>query len=191
VSQRTFLLLHGLENHRPPEHWQHWLSLQLDADGEVVLYPQLPEPDEPVLDDWKAALDRLLEESAGTERVVLCHSLSCLLWLRHAPALGPGAAARLLLVSPPDPLSIPANGSDFAHGQFDFAAARASCSSPVRIVSREDDPYNPHGPALFAGQLEAEVDLIPGPGHINPDDGYGPWPRVLEWCRDSSVRLGA
>jgi predicted alpha/beta hydrolase family esterase len=189
MGEPVFLLLHGLENHRPPEHWQHWLSLQLGERGHTVHYPQLPDPDEPTLAGWKAALDAVLADSAGADRIVICHSLSCVLWMRHAPAVGAGAAARLLLVSPPDPLSVPDNGSDFAHGQFDFDAVRASCSTQIRIAAREEDPYNPRGATLFADALEADVDLIPGPGHINPDDGYGPWPEVLAWCLDPATRL--
>ena len=29
----SFLVLHGLGNHRPPEHWQFWISAQLAAAG--------------------------------------------------------------------------------------------------------------------------------------------------------------
>ncbi|MEA2348518.1 MAG: serine hydrolase [Thermoleophilaceae bacterium] len=189
---RAFILLHGLENLRPPEHWQHWLSLQLRERGEEVHYPQLPHPMEPLLADWAATLDSVLAGTSGRERVVLCHSLSCLTWLRHSPALQPGAAARLLLVSPPDPLALPPGGIDFSHGPIDFDAARRSCSSPIRIVSRESDPYSPNGAgSLFAEPLGAELDLIPGEGHINPDDGYGPWPAVLEWCEDPATRLAS
>jgi predicted alpha/beta hydrolase family esterase len=187
---RAFIVLHGLGNRRPPEHWHHWLTQELWGRGEEVHYPQLPEPDEPLLADWAAALDAVLGQTAGRQRTVLCHSLSCLLWLRHSPALEPGTAAHLLLVSPPDPLALPENGVDFAHGPIDFSAAARSCSIPIRLVSREQDPYSPRGAAtLFADPLGAEVDLLPGEGHINPDDGFGPWPAVLAWCEDPATRL--
>jgi predicted alpha/beta hydrolase family esterase len=41
-GQRRFLVLHGWQNRRPREHWQHWLTDSLRATGERVRYPQLP-----------------------------------------------------------------------------------------------------------------------------------------------------
>jgi len=40
-----FLILHGVENHRPPEHWQFLLAAALVEHGLEVRYPALPEPD--------------------------------------------------------------------------------------------------------------------------------------------------
>jgi predicted alpha/beta hydrolase family esterase len=77
---RRFLVLHGLGNHRPQEHWQWWLVEQLRWRGEQVLYPQLPDPDLPDLTSW---LDLLVGEYAQLgdgERVIVCHSLACALW---------------------------------------------------------------------------------------------------------------
>ncbi len=106
VSGRTgFLLLHGRQNRRPPAHWQHWLAGELSAAGHDVRYPQLPEPDVPVLDDWLAPLGREVAALASSRgRVVLCHSLGCLLWLAAARrGLVTPPVDRVLLVAPPSP----------------------------------------------------------------------------------------
>ena len=47
VTKSSFLILHGLENHRPPDHWQFWLAARLVGHGHRVLYPGLPTPDHP------------------------------------------------------------------------------------------------------------------------------------------------
>jgi len=52
-----FLILHGVENHRPPEHWQFLLAAQLVEHGLEVRYPALPEPDAPELERWLATLE--------------------------------------------------------------------------------------------------------------------------------------
>src|SRR6266498_5679850 len=52
----TSVILHGVENWRPREHWQWWLTDQLRDRGEQVLYPQLPSPSSPALDEWLSVL---------------------------------------------------------------------------------------------------------------------------------------
>jgi len=105
---RGVLLLHGWQNRRPLGHWQGWLTEELAARGHLVRYPQLPQPDDPDLDTWLATVQ---EQLAGlgdvevTERVLVCHSLACLLWL-HLVAGSDGAGPlvdRVLLIAPPSP----------------------------------------------------------------------------------------
>ncbi len=88
IGERRFLVLHGWQNRRPREHWQHWLADSLRATGEQVLYPQLPDPELPSLPEWLSILRDELEMLGDGERVVICHSLGCLLWLRHVDGRG-------------------------------------------------------------------------------------------------------
>jgi uncharacterized protein len=193
VADRAFLLLHGFSHHRPAEHWQYWLAHRLRDRGERVLYPGLPFEDEPRYAEWAEALIWLLRQIADArERVVICNSLSGLLWMRFATERQDGLVPvdRLLLVSPPDPARVPEAAADLRLAQVDGPAVRASVRSRIRIANSEADPYNPRGGgAMYGPALEADVDLVEGAGHIGGDDGYGPWPSVEAWCLDPSVRL--
>lgn len=60
-----FLILHGVENHRPPEHWQFLLAAQLVEHGLEVRYPALPQPDAPELERWLATLEQELAALGG------------------------------------------------------------------------------------------------------------------------------
>jgi predicted alpha/beta hydrolase family esterase len=187
-APRTFVILHGIANHRPPEHWQHRLADELRGRGEAVAYPGLPEPDEPVFERWAQVVAALLDRAEG-ERVVICHSLSCLLWLRMAMA-GTATADRLLLVSPPDPARVPPAGKGFVQDGLDGGALRASVRGPIRIARGDADPFDPRATAAsLAAGLAAEVDVLPAAGHITPETGYGAWPSALDWCLDPSARL--
>jgi uncharacterized protein len=86
-----FLILHGVENHRPPEHWQFLLAAQLVEHGPEVRYPAVPEPDAPELERWLATLEQERAAIGGEQRVVVCHSLACLLWF-HAAGRGADGA---------------------------------------------------------------------------------------------------
>jgi predicted alpha/beta hydrolase family esterase len=196
-AERSFLLLHGFGNHRPPEHWQYWLAGQLRAAGVPVVYPQLPDPDTPTFDGWLAALAEHLGELAdlgAAERIVLCHSLSCVLWLRAASegqipaALAPD---RLVLVSPPALDRLPPRAVGFGRGAVDAEKLRASATQEIRFVGSEGDEYNPVGVnATYAEPLGLAFDLIPGAGHISASDGYGPWPAILAWCESPGGPIG-
>lgn len=189
---RSFLILHGLASHRPPEAWHHWLTSELRAAGERVAYPQLPDPDAPSFAAWNAELERQLAALEG-ERVVICHSLSCLLWLRSAaerPADAPPRAERLLLVAPPAAEQLPEEGAQFRIEQPDGPAARRSVATRIRLACGDADPYDPQGRArAWGAALGADLDVLAGAGHINPDSGYGPWPSALAWCHDPAERL--
>jgi uncharacterized protein len=186
----SFLILHGIENHRPPEHWQFWLAARLRERGHLVLYPGLPDPDGPVYDVWADCVQDLLTELVGAERVVICHSLACLLWFRIAGELGEEHRVdRLLLVSPPASDRVPKAGASFLLDGFDAPAVLGSVRGEIRIACSDADPYNPEGAQqLYGSQLGITADVFPGAGHITPESGYGPWPYAEAWCLDTRRR---
>ncbi len=189
MTEDAYLVLHGIENHRPPEHWQYWISDRLRAHGAQVSYPALPDPDSPRFEIWRSALRDHLGELDGRRRTVICHSLACLLWLGAAPDLE-AAVDRLLLVSPPAPELVPPAGASF-RVSIDAEAVRASVRGVLRIVSSDADPYNPVGAdRLYGTALRCALDVIPGAGHITPEDGYGPWPALEAWCVGDSPTVG-
>jgi len=179
----AFLILHGLENHRTPQHWHFLLAAQLVEDGQEVRYPGLPDPDAPRLDAWLATLDRELGELEGRRRTVVCHSLGCMLWMRAAAVWQRPVADRVLLVAPPAAEQVPPTAESFFRDELDPGAVRASAREELAIVCSDADPYNHAGAqARYGDPLGIEATVIPGAGHFNPDSGHGPWPLPVEWC---------
>lgn len=190
---RRFLVLHGWENHRPPEHWQWQLVQALRDRGEQVLYPQLPAADHPVLEDWLDVLAGEWRQMGSGERVVVAHSLSCLLWLHAAErGLVDPPADRVLLVAPPSP-AVTASHDAIAGflAPEDPASVWASSTATVRLVASAEDPYSTEGTAadLYGGPLGLDSEVLPGAGHLTIEDGYGPWPAALGWALDPATRF--
>ena len=190
---RRFLVLHGWQHHRPPGHWAWWLTAALRDRGEQVLYPQLPSPDHPVLDDWLEVLEGEWRQMGDGERVVVAHSLGCLLWLRAATeGLTDPPADRVLLVAPPSP-GVTRSTPEMAQfdAPLDAEALRRSARDAVRLACSDADVYSTEGTAaeVYGAPLGLDVDLLPGARHLSDDDGYGSWPSVLAWCLDPSTRL--
>ncbi|WP_031478600.1 RBBP9/YdeN family alpha/beta hydrolase [Streptomyces bicolor] len=186
----AYLILHGWQNHRPEDHWQHWLADRLTELGHQVTYPQLPDPDDPELEVWLSELARHLDAlDADSERVVVAHSLSAVLWL-HAAARGlPGLAAvdRVLLVAPPSG-AVLARYPEVA--EFALPALEFTLPGPTRLVAGDDDPYCEEGAGTAYGDpLALPTDILPGAAHLDLDAGYGSWPAVLHWCLDPTATI--
>jgi uncharacterized protein len=179
---RSFLILHGYEG-SGPDHWQTWLAERLASAGERVSYPDLPDPYEPSLPAWRAALRRELRP----ELAVVAHSLACILWLHHSAApVGP-RAERVLLVAPPSLAGAPEPIRSFFPVPLEPAGV-AAAAEQTRLVCSDADPYCPEGAAAMYGEpLGIDVDLLDGAGHVNPEAGYGPWPAAEAWCYGESA----
>jgi predicted alpha/beta hydrolase family esterase len=175
---RSFLVLHGWQNHRPEGHWHRWLVGELRARGELAIYPQLPDPDLPDLDTWLGIVEQEFALLPPGERVVVAHSLGVSTWVHAVDRFGL-AADRTLLVAPPGPSALQ-----------EHAAMNAWAPMPDDVDGRDwllvcsdQDPYCVEGTAAwFAGAYGCAVHEIAGAGHLAMDDGYGPWPWALDWC---------
>jgi uncharacterized protein len=126
--------------------------------------------DQPELEDWLAALDRAVAESAGPPLLV-AHSLACLLvahWAARSTALVRGA----LLVAVPDP-----QGPEFPLEAASFGGApERPLRFPALIVASTDDPY---GSLEYvrgrAAAWNAGLVVAGALGHINAASGIGDW----------------
>jgi hypothetical protein len=177
----AFLILHGLSG-SGPGHWQRWLAERLAQDGNAIRFPDLPDPDSPDPDAWVRELLAELEAVDGDERVVICHSLSCITWLAACTQVEP-PVDRVALVAPPSPAAgLPELELFFpvtATAQDVGRAARQT-----RLVCADNDPYCPEGAAAVYGEpLQLPTDLHPGRGHLNVDAGLGPWPAMEAWAQ--------
>jgi len=195
MSRLRALILHGWQG-SGPDHWQTWLAGRLAAAGAHVQYPTLPDCDVPCPDRWGGALQRELRALAraeGGERVVIAHSLGCVLWLREAAQVAPALRVdRVVLVAPPCPGSRVPELARFYPTGADKSAVDAAAGS-TRLVCSDDDPYCPgRGAAEHWGRpLALAVDLLPGTGHLNVEAGYGPWPAMEAWALGEADALKA
>jgi len=178
------VILHGWENRRPPEHWEHHLANDLRAHGLEVDYPQLPDPDTPDIEVWLERLSALIDEPGDEPITLVAHSLAASLWLtRLARGVGPGRVTRLALVAIPSPVVLaPTVVARFIEHP---AVIDPLPGVEQRVFEGENDLYSPGGVrAAYEISHEIPVEFVAGGGHLIPDTGFGEWPRMMMWALD-------
>lgn len=194
ASARRFLMVHGVQHRRPRQHWLWWLTESLRQRGEQVLYPQLPAPERLSMSEWLDLLHAELAQLGDQERIVVCHSLGCTLWLHAAQTLSADLrVTRVLLVSPlGEQAFTAANGNEeFKLERVDRELLAAASRKPPHVVVSATDPYAPANPRAWSAALGLDCDVLAAAGHITPSDGYGPWPAALAWCLHEQTPVSA
>jgi len=187
---RTYLIVHGWQA-SGEGHWQSWLASRLQASNESVLYPLLPNPDNPILHEWIQALHDQVSLMKG-EKIVVCHSLGGITWLHYATMPYAISVDRLLLVAPPCPegMERTAELRGFAPVPLDPAALSRTAGQCRLVCSSGDEYCDVSAELAYARPLGIESDLLPPrAGHINIASGFGPWPQVEKWCQDPATRF--
>lgn len=192
------LLIHGWTNRRPVGQWQRRLAAAARNEGHLVSYPQLPNPDQPILEEWlevlAAELDQFDEVTsrASEPLIVLAHSLGCVAWMQLADrGLLKQPADRVLLVAPPEPAPIspvPTFVMDLSDGRAERVVKGSA--REVTLVGSDADVWQPSGIQAGVGDMIGlEAVVVPGAKHFSTLDGFTQWQGVIDWVNDPSADL--
>ena len=192
------LIIHGWTNRRPVGHWQRNLAATLRDQGHLVSYPQLPNPDQPLLDEWLEVLTAELDQfdevasRASEPLIVLAHSLGCVAWMQLADrGLLKQPADRVLLVAPPEPAPIspvPSFVMDLSDGRAERVVKGSA--REVTLVGSDADVWQPSGIQAGVGDMIGlEAVVVHGAKHFSTLDGFTQWQGVIDWVSDPNADL--
>lgn len=192
------LIIHGWTNRRPIGHWQRSLAATLRDQGHLVSYPQLPNPDQPLLDEWLEVLTAELDQfdevasRASEPLIVLAHSLGCVAWMQLADrGLLRQPADRVLLVAPPEPAPIspvPTFVMDLSDGRAERVVKGSA--REVTLVGSDADVWQPSGIQAGVGDMIGlQAVVVHGAKHFSTLDGFTQWQGVIDWVNDPSADL--
>jgi len=192
------LIIHGWTNRRPVGHWQRSLAATLRDQGHLVSYPQLPNPDQPILDEWLEVLTAELDQfdevasRASEPLIVLAHSLGCVAWMQLADrGLLKQPADRVLLVAPPEPAPIspvPTFVMDLSDGRAERMIKGSA--REVTLVGSDADVWQPSGIQAGVGDMIGlQAVVVHGAKHFSTLDGFTQWQGVIDWVNDPSADL--
>lgn len=176
-SATKVLILPGIGGSSPA----HWQSLWEKKNPSFMRVMQ-DDWNNPVCEQWLTALDDSVKK-AGSNVVLVAHSLGCILVANWA-ALTTCQVKAALLVAPPDP-----DGPNFPKAAVGFApVALETFRFPCIIVASSNDPYA----SLIFGKSCASAwgsrfVSIGAAGHINTNSGLGEWPEGFSLLQELVV----
>lgn len=162
----TVVFVAGIGN-SGPDHWQSIWAAALPGS----IWVEQRDWDRPVRDEWVAALARDLRRAPGP-KVIVAHSLGCLVVAEAADELRQAEVTGALLVAVPD-----VHGPSFPAEAIEFRPA-LSLGMPVRsiLVASTDDPYGSHTQSeAVARRWGSELVAVGAKGHVNARSNLGAW----------------
>lgn len=180
MSKRV-LILHGWGGSDFP-HWQSHLACEVAKNYGCVSFPALPNPEFPLLLEWKSYLKE--ELASFKPDIVVCHSLANILWFHLCHDGDIESVEKLYLVAPPRiDCDIPEIASFFG-----ITFPQKLYAKETLLITSTNDPYlDPKEADAMHQALNVKRMVIEEGGHINTQSGFGPWEwmnnEVLSGCR--------
>lgn len=181
--KRAFIV-HGWSG-KPDEHWLPWLEEQLEQRGFEVHVPAMPNPDEPVIDEWVSHLARLAGPP-DEQTYFIGHSLGCQTIMRYLESQSDRRAAGCVFVAGWLKLAnleskkVERTAKPWLTTPINFTAVRAAAGSIAVLLSDNDD-YGAvaENEKIFRQKLNADVAIMHNGGHFTAADGVTELPAAL------------
>jgi len=184
--KRAFII-HGWEVH-PGEGWFPWLKKELGEKSFEVTVPQMPNPDEPKIEEWVPFLKEQVGET-DEETFFIGHSIGCQTILRFLEGLGDTVkVGGVILVAGWVNLTAEVTGDkesyeiakEWLETPLDWEKIKKHTDNFVSIFSN-DDPYVPLGDLeIFKKELGSKIVLEHNKKHFSGSDNVKELPVVLE-----------
>ncbi|MFA5080349.1 MAG: alpha/beta fold hydrolase [Candidatus Paceibacterota bacterium] len=175
---KKVFLIHGFEG-SPNGGWRPWLMAEL---GKLDIYAcalAMPNPDNPICDEWVDEITRNVEKNQSDEIYLIGHSLGAPTILRYLEKSS-GKIAGVILVSSPSEKNNNKKIDSFLENPFNFSAIKSKTNN-ICIIHGENDPNVPLNNAEFLSkELNCNFVIIPNGGHLNGSSGWTILPQVLE-----------
>lgn len=176
----NFIIIHGIYGN-PEENWFPWLKKQLEGMGYEAIVPKFPTPLDQTLDSWLRVFSNY-ENKINEETVLIGHSLGASFILNYLEKTNKKIKAAILVAGYHKLLEnqFKELNKTFVGKEFDWNKIKSSCGK-FFVFASDNDEYIP----LEVGQelaqnLNAELNVVHGGGHLNKKAGYDDFHLLLE-----------
>ena len=174
----NIFIIHGIYGH-PEENWFPWLKAELEKLGHTVWVPQLPNPENPTLEEWTRAFARY-QEFFTPSTIVVGHSLGVPFLLSVIERNEVRAAFFVAGFASKVNNQFDEAMKTFTQTTFNWERIRRNGKN-FYIFHSDNDPYVRIEKAQeLASHLGVEVSLIEGASHFNTAAGYTKFEALLD-----------
>lgn len=181
-SPYTFLIIHGTKG-SPDINWFPWLKAQLEQRGHTVIAPHFPKLDEQNFDNWSKVAKAALGETPANQVILVGHSIGAAFVLRLAELAHQTPFFATFSVCPfIQNLGLPEYdrlNQTFVEHTFDWTKVKNGAGH-LFLYAGDNDPYVPLAYSQdIAYQLNNDLNVIHGGGHLNGEFGYDKFEGLL------------
>lgn len=174
--KKRVLIIHGWGGSAYP-HWQAQLASDLIKDNYIVSFPNLPNMNNPKLDEWKTYIKKEIEHFKP--QIVVCHSLGNILWFKIVKEINI-SLEKLLLVAPVSKECDIKELNTF----FPYQASKDLKAKHVLIAASTNDKYmNLEEAYILQKEISADIEVFDDAGHINAESNFGKFDYAYDFVR--------
>jgi hypothetical protein len=191
--QKRVFIVHGWDGY-PEEGWFPWLKKELEEKGFVVIVPQLPNAEEPRINNWVPKLKEIVGE-ADEQTYFVGHSMGCQTIARYLEGLPDnvivGGAVFVAgffkrITNLEDDEIVRSVADEWLKTPIDLAEVKKHLKSSIAIFS-DNDPYvSLDNKDDFQNTLGSKTIIEHDMGHFNVKAGIVELPIALESVLDLS-----
>ena len=172
---KKVLILHGFGGSDYP-HWQAWCASELIKKNYIVSFPELPNKNQPKLEEWLNFLEQ--EFNHFQPNIVVCHSAANMLWFHFVNRYNIKQVEKLMLVAPVSQNCELKEIESF----FPYPINEDLKAKEIIMVGSTNDPYMSSDEAInLQSKLNIGLKILEDAGHINADSGYGELSCAIDW----------
>lgn len=185
--QKHVFIIHGWDGY-PEEGWFPWLKKELEARGFNVFVPQLPEPEEPRINNWIPKIKEVIGEPNG-QTYLIGHSMGCQAIVRYLESLPENARVGGVvfvagffkrLTELEDEEIVRDVADEWLKTPINFEVVKKHIQKSIAIFS-DNDPYVPaDNQDDFANKLGSKIIIAHNQGHFSGSTGTMELPIALE-----------
>lgn len=185
MAKEKIYIIHGWGG-RPENDWLPWLKNKLEEKGFLVSVPEMPDTDEPKVDEWvNHLLDIISNPDENTYFVG--HSVGCQAIFRYLEKMDGKKVGGIICVAGWFYLANLESEEEWEiakpwlNNPVDFEKIKNSAGRIIAIFS-DNDPYVPleKNKEFFSEKLNAEIIIENNKGHFTADDGVTELPVILK-----------
>jgi predicted alpha/beta hydrolase family esterase len=177
--KKQVFIIHGYSA-TPTDNWFPWLKGELEKKGFDVFVPQMPNTDNPKIQEWLPYLQSLVGK-CDKNTYLVGHSLGTITILKYLESLPKNQkAGGIVLVGGFSETIGFEKLSSFTASPLDYKKVKKTAGKIIAIHSTDDESVPYKFAQIIRDKLGAELITMHNAGHINKKSGYLQLPEALE-----------